>query len=67
MARRQAAIQLCVVHIEFLAASMQARFAEDARGNGRPEDEIFSSPATAQAANQYCRGVISIASMFPSK
>jgi hypothetical protein len=49
MTRWQAALQICVVHVEFLAASMRARFAEDARGKSRPEDEIFSSPANLSA------------------
>jgi len=49
MTRGQPALQLCVVHVEFLAGSMQARIDEGALGNSRPEDEIFSSPANPSA------------------
>jgi hypothetical protein len=58
----QATLQLCVVKVEFLAASTLARRRRRSC-NGRPEDEVFSSPAHLSAwpvAICQAEGVLSV-------
>jgi hypothetical protein len=49
----QAALQFCVVKVEFLAASTPARRRRRS-WNGRPEDEIFSPPAHPPIGDALC-------------